>query len=192
MQIKSVLMVGVGGQGIVLAGNVLAKAALSAGFDVKKSEIHGMAQRGGSVVSHVRIGDEVLSPSIPLGGADFILSFEKMEYLRYLQYASVESVLIVNSRRILPPSVSLGKDSYPEETAESEKSRFTRTYELDATGAAIQAGNAKTASIVLLGALSSFLEIDVASWERAIAESVPAKVTECNLIAFNSGKLLVV
>jgi indolepyruvate ferredoxin oxidoreductase beta subunit len=183
-------MVGVGGQGIVLAGNVLCRAALNDNLDVKKSEIHGMAQRGGSVVSHVRFGDEVFSPSIPLGGADFILSFEKMEYLRYLNYANKESVLLLNSRHILPPSVSLGQQAYPDAVADAEKARFAQNYELDADSAAEEAGNAKTAGIVMLGALARLLKISDTAWSEAISASVPAKVLEANQKAFNLGKLL--
>jgi indolepyruvate ferredoxin oxidoreductase beta subunit len=183
----SVLMVGVGGQGIVLAGNVLCSAALHAGYDVKKSEVHGMAQRGGSVVSHVRFGEKVFSSVIPQGGADYVLSFERLEYLRYLSYVSQDSTLILNSRRILPPSVSMGTENYPDGLIDSEKGRFAAAIEFDADAVALAAGNAKAASIVMLGKLAESLDISRAAWEQAIIDNIPSKLIAVNNEAFKKG-----
>ncbi|MDR2884921.1 MAG: indolepyruvate oxidoreductase subunit beta [Deferribacteraceae bacterium] len=183
----SVLMVGVGGQGIVLAGNVLCSAAMYAGYDVKKSEIHGMAQRGGSVVSHVRFGEKVFSPVIPQGGADYLISFERIEYLRYLSYVSQNTTLILNSRRILPPGVAMGTQSYPDEIIEREKSRFATGVEFDADDLALQAGNAKAASSVMLGKLAEFLDISAEAWMKAMQDNIPAKLIEVNDKAFKKG-----
>ena len=180
----SVLMVGVGGQGIVLASNVLCTAAMYAGHDVKKSEIHGMAQRGGSVVSHVRFGKKVLSPVVPSASADFILSFERMEFLRYMDFVNDSSTLILNTRHILPPSVAMGTEPYPDAVIDSELGNFCEKLELNADELAEQSGNAKAAGTVMLGALAKYLDISKDVWEKAIAETVPPKALEVNLKAF--------
>lgn len=187
MKVTSILMVGVGGQGIVLASNVLCKAAMYAGFDVKKSEIHGMAQRGGSVVSHVRFGKEVFSPAIPEGSADFIMSFEEMEYLRYTNYVGVNCTLIQNYRRILPPTVATGAEKYPEALIEAEKKRFSSFFSVDAEAKAVEAGNSKTAGTVLLGVLANLLGIEEELWFKALEDTVPVKVQEVNITAFKLG-----
>ncbi len=187
-KVTSLLMVGGGGQGIVLASNVLCAAALNAGYDVKKSEIHGMAQRGGSVVSHVRFGEKVWSPAIPLADADFILSFERMEYLRYLSFAGDMCTLILNSRRILPPGVAMGTEAYPDGLIDGGKAYFSESCELDADAAAQNAGNVKTAGLVMLGRLAGYLDIGDSQWEEAIKNSVPEKLLKVNLDAFIAGK----
>ena len=189
-KVISFLMAGVGGQGIVLASNALCAAALNAGYNVKKSEIHGMAQRGGSVVSHVRFGEKVWSPAIPLGCADFILSFERMEYLRYLPFAKDKCTLILNSRRIFPPGVALGEEVYPDELIDNEKTRFTEVCELDADNIAQEAGNIKTAGLVMLGKLARYLDISENLWEEAIKSCVPEKLLSVNIKAFAAGKKL--
>ena len=188
MSVKSFLMVGVGGQGIVLASNVLCTAAMLAGYDVKKSEIHGMAQRGGSVVSHVRIGEKVFSSVIPDGSTDYVLSFEYMEFLRYRAMYNQHTALLLNTKRILPPGVALGTETYPEELVESEKKTFAALYELDAEGIAAQASNAKAQSIVMLGKLSSCIDISEEIWMKAIEENIPVKNVELNKKAFSMGK----
>ena len=184
MNTISILLVGVGGQGIVLASDVLCAAAMHSGYDVKKSEIHGMAQRGGSVVSHVRFGEKVLSPVIPLACADYIVSFERMEFLRYMDYVHKGSTLILNSRHILPPSVAMGTEPYPDALIDSELGGFKEKLEINADELAERAGNIKAAGTVILGALAKFLDIDKGAWEKAITEMVPPKVLEVNLKAF--------
>lgn len=190
MDVKSILMVGVGGQGIVLASNILCDACFNAGFDVKKSEIHGMAQRGGSVVSHVRFGGKVYSPSIPLSGADFILSFERMEFLRYLDYVGHNCFLILNSRKILPPAVTCGAEPYPDDIIDEKKCLFPSVIEADIEKTAIAAGNAKTAGTVMLGMLSKHIPIDSKYWRNSIENKVPKKVLNANLKAFELGQNL--
>jgi indolepyruvate ferredoxin oxidoreductase beta subunit len=180
----SVLLVGVGGQGIVLASDVLCAAAMHAGYDVKKSEIHGMAQRGGSVVSHVRFGKKVFSPVIPLASADYIVSFERMEFMRYMDHANENSVLVLNSRHILPPSVSMGTEVYPDAVINEEMKKFKDAVEINADELAEQAGNIKAAGTVMLGALAKYLDIDKSAWEKAITEMVPGKALNVNLSAF--------
>lgn len=189
MSVKSFLLIGVGGQGTVLAGNVLCSAAMHAGFDVKKSEIHGMAQRGGSVVAHVRYGEEVFSPVIPEGGADYIVSYEQMEFLRYLSMCNKNTALLLNTKRIFPLSVALGADPYPEETVLREKSKFAVVDEFDAAELAAKAGNIKAVSIVMLGRLAKYLpDIPQESWEAAIEDNVPAKNRDVNFSAFRMAK----
>lgn len=184
----SVLMVGVGGQGIVLAGNILCAAALNAGYDVKKSEIHGMAQRGGSVVSHVRIGKKVNSPVIPLAGADIILSFEKMEFIRYLEFVNKDTILIVNDRKILPPSVASGVATYPDDKIAELLKLFSKVIIIDADKTASESGNVKAGGMAVLGCMSVMLDIDEKAWGKAITEYAPQKTVIVNTVVFHKGK----
>lgn len=183
---KNILMVGVGGQGIVLASNIVCTALLESGFDVKKSEIHGMAQRGGSVVSHVRYGEEVLSPVISSGQADVIVSFEYMEFLRYMEYVNEKTILILNTRRILPPAAATGQSPYPDNEVLKYKKSFAQIIELDADKMAMDAGNIKSSSIVMIGEICKALNMKKDVWEKVIVESVPKKTVEVNLKAFES------
>ncbi|MDR2400895.1 MAG: indolepyruvate oxidoreductase subunit beta [Deferribacteraceae bacterium] len=182
----SILLAGVGGQGVVVAGDVLAKALLYSGFDVKKSEIHGMAQRGGSVFSHVRFGEKVYSPVIPTGSADFIVSFENMEFLRYLEYTNNKTVLILNTARILPPSVNMGEEKYPEEAVEEYKGYFASFEELNADSVAESLGSRKAAGTVLLSVLSKYLPVKQEAWEAAIRSAFSEKIAELNLKCLKS------
>lgn len=182
-----ILMVGVGGQGIVLASNIVCDVALLAGYDVKKSEIHGMAQRGGSVTSHVRIAESVHSPVISFGQADIVLSFERMEFLRYLEYINPTSKLIVSTQRILPPGVASGVEAYPDALADGERARFAEAIEVDALGMATKAGTAKAAGMPILGQLAKMLPFERKHWETAISEGVPPKTIDVNLKAFAAG-----
>ena len=182
--LTSVLMVGVGGQGTVLSSDIVCDVALRCGFDVKKSEIHGMAQRGGSVVSQVIFGDKVYSPVIPLSGADILLSFEKMEFLRYLEYKNDSTVLLVNTHRIFPPGVAMGEDRYPEEEFAREVKKFKESYVIDALKIAKECGNLKVEGMVMLGKLASLLPFKDEIWEEVIKERVPKKTIENNLKAF--------
>lgn len=182
-----ILMVGVGGQGTVLSSNIVCDVALANGYDVKKSEIHGMAQRGGSVVTHIRVGDEVFSPTIPDKGADIVVSFERMEFLRYADYYNDETTLILNSQVIAPPSVADGTAEYPEERIIDEKRQFSKVYETDAISKAMELGNPKVAGMIVLGILAKSVPFKKEAWEQAIKDRVPPKTIELNLKAFDVG-----
>ena len=182
-----VVICGVGGQGVLLASEVLANMALSLGLDVKKSEIHGMAQRGGSVFSHVRIGEKVHSPVIPLGTADFMLAFEELEALRYAPYLKPEAVVLVNRQRIMPMTVLSGLKEYPEDTINRLKEHF-KVYQIEAIKLAQQAGNPRTTNMVMLGALSELLPWEEEQWMKALENSIPPKLLNLNIKAFKSGR----
>ena len=186
--VTSVLLAGVGGQGVLLASEVLAEAAALAGNEVKKSEVHGMAQRGGSVVSHLRFGREVFSPLIPRGGADFLVSFERLETLRYLDMLHRDSLVLVNDQRILPLPVSVGKAAYPEDVEERLRLAGVRARFVDGQGRARAAGNAKAVNAVVLGALSALMSIERGIWEQALRRQVPARLLDVNLRAFALGR----
>ncbi|MHB8708436.1 MAG: indolepyruvate oxidoreductase subunit beta [Desulfuromonadales bacterium] len=188
--ITNILLVGVGGQGILLASEILAETFMLAGFDVKKSEIHGMSQRGGSVVSHVRFGREVFSPTVPEGEADILFGFELLEAYRYLPLLRPEAKIVVNDYRIPPPSVLLGQASYPDDLAERIHARFADTLLVDGLHLAQQAGDARAANTVLLGAVSTRLTIDESIWLEALEKMVPKKALEINRKAFQSGRAL--
>ena len=188
MPITNVLLVGVGGQGILLASEILAKVAFEEGHDVKKSEVHGMAQRGGSVSSEVRFGPKIYSPLIRKGGADFLLALEKLEALRFTDYLKKEGVLILNDLEILPLMVSLGKELYPEDIFVHLKKRTSRIIKIPALKIAQTAGNSKAFNLVLLGKLSTFLRFKSSSWEKVIRQEVPHHTIEVNLKAFELGK----
>lgn len=185
------LLAGVGGQGTILASNVLADVALAAGFDVKKSEVHGMAQRGGSVNTHVRWDAErVYSPLVSLGEADFLLVFERAEALRYAEYLRPQGVAIVNEHIIMPITVTSGGAHYPtEEELRSVYSRVRgRLHVMPGTAIAQELGNARAANVVLLGALSAFLEIPEEVWLQVVEARVPPKYIELNRKAFVRGR----
>ncbi len=182
-----VVLAGVGGQGNVLSARVLAEAALRMGYDVKTSEVHGMAQRGGSVVCMVRWGEKVHSPLIPEGRADFLLAFELLEGMRYLRYLSGEGTAIVNLYRLDPLTVLRGDAEYPENALETIRDYAARAVELDARDMAARAGNPRAAGSVLLGALSVYLDFPDDAWREAIVAAVPAKAVEVNLRAFSAG-----
>ena len=186
--VTNILLVGVGGQGILLASEILAEAFMLAGFDVKKSEIHGMSQRGGSVVSHVRFGEKVFSPVVPEGEGDILFGFELLETFRYLDLLRPGAKVIANDFRIPPPSVLLGKDSYPDDLGSKISSRFPDFILLDGLKLATEAGNPRAANTVLLGAVSKYIEIDESAWYKALEKMVPAKALEINLKAFRSGR----
>jgi indolepyruvate ferredoxin oxidoreductase beta subunit len=188
------LLAGVGGQGTILASNVLAEVGLAAGFDVKKSEVHGMAQRGGSVNTHVRWdADRVYSPLIGLGEADVLLVFEEAEAFRYAEYLKPDGAAVVNQHTIKPITVTSGGASYP---AEAELDRFygalTRHLHL-IPGSAIaqELGNSRAANVVLIGALSAFLDVPVDTWLEVIEGRVPPKYVALNREAFLKGRQVV-
>jgi indolepyruvate ferredoxin oxidoreductase beta subunit len=186
--ITNILLAGVGGQGILLASEILAETFMLAGFDVKKSEIHGMSQRGGSVVSHVRFGKEVFSPVVPEGEGDILFGFELLETYRYLNLLRPGAKVIANDLRIQPPSVLLGQERYPDDLPEKIKNRFSDFTLIDGLKIATEIGNPRVANTALLGVVSRHLDIDEAVWEKAVAKMVPAKALEINLLAFKAGR----
>ena len=184
----NILFSGVGGQGILLASEITAYSLLAAGFDAKKSEVHGMAQRGGSVTAQLRYGDKVYSPLIEPGRADIQVAFEMMEAVRYLPYLHKDSRVIVNTQKILPPSVATGKTAYPEAVLDNLTEHGISVVCVDAFGLAREAGEVRTANIVIVGALSVFLPVEAAVYEQVIKTRVPEKFREVNLRAFAAGR----
>lgn len=189
-KITNILLVGVGGQGILLASEILAETFMLAGYDVKKSEIHGMSQRGGSVVSHVRFGREVCSPTVPEGEGDILFGFELLEAYRALPLLRPGAKVVVNDYRIAPPAVLLGQTTYPDDLVERIRARFADTLLVDGLHLAQQAGDVRAANTVLLGAVSARLDIDEAVWQDALRKMVPQKALEINRQAFAMGRAL--
>jgi indolepyruvate ferredoxin oxidoreductase beta subunit len=185
---KNILMAGVGGQGVILASEIVAEAVMLSGFDVKKSEVHGMAQRGGSVTSHVRFGKIVYSPIIRDGNVDILFSFELLETLRFLSVLKDDPIILVNQQKILPPSVTLGHDTYPEKIAEQLQEKYPRFKLINAPALALQAGNARAVNVAFVGALSRYLDVPEGSWHAAIEAMLPPKLVEVNLKAFTLGR----
>ena len=187
---KNLLLVGVGGQGILLASEVISQAAMMQGFDVKKSEVHGMAQRGGIVSSHVRYAERVWSPLISKGSADIILSFEKAESHRWLEYLSTEGEIVTATTEIVPPILhTLGKQ-YPHDVLDRMRAQNLKVLAIDAASAAERLGNVRAMNVVLLGAISSKLDFTEQTWKDAIRSRVPKKHVELNLNAFDEGRAL--
>ena len=187
-KVTNILTVGVGGQGVILASDIVAAVMMRAGHDVKKSEVHGMAQRGGSVTSHVRFGPKVYSPIIRKGEVDILFSFEQLETLRYLDFVGETSVILVNNQKILPPSVTMGKDVYPADIPERLRERYPRFTLVNALDAARDAGSIKAVNTALIGALSNCFSIEDRLWQEVIASMLPAALIELNLKAFTLGR----
>ncbi len=188
----NILFTGVGGQGILLASEITAYSLLAAGFDAKKSEVHGMAQRGGSVTAQLRYGDKVYSPLIEPGKADILVAFEMMEAARYLPYLHKNSKVIVNTQKILPPAVATGQASYPENTLDALLDKGITVVTVDALDLAREVGEVKTVNVVMVGAMSSFLPIDPSVCIAVIEQRVPQRFREVNLKAFAAGSKAVV
>ena len=186
--VTNVLLAGVGGQGVLLGSEVLAEVAGLAGFEVKKSEVHGMAQRGGSVVSHLRFGAEVFSPLISQGAADYLVSFERLETLRYLDFLHAGSVVLVNNQQIIPLPVGVGKAVYPADIEDRLRATGVRVCFVEGHALALAAGNAKAVNAVILGALSSIMSFAPALWEEALRHQLPARLLDLNLRAFALGR----
>ena len=186
----NVSLVGVGGQGILLTSDVLALAAMHAGLDVKKSEIHGMSQRGGSVISQVRFGAQVHSPIIPDGQSDVLVSFERTEALRFAHLAKPGAKILVNDMDRIPVTVSSGLQA-PVQDADKRLAAYPGLTLIDANPLAIQAGNLRAANVVLMGALSAFVPFDEEHWQAALRERIPAKLLDVNLRAFAAGRAAV-
>ncbi|MBO4750313.1 MAG: indolepyruvate oxidoreductase subunit beta [Lachnospiraceae bacterium] len=186
---KNIMIVGVGGQGSLLASKLLGHLLLTEGYDVKVSEVHGMSQRGGSVVTYVRFGEKVYSPIIDKGQADFIVSFEKLEAARYLEFLKADGRIVVNTQEIDPMPVITGAAQYPAELVEKMEAAGAKVDAMDCLSLAEQAGSAKAVNIVLMGRLSRYFdEIPVEKWQKAIEECVPAKFLELNQKAFLLGR----
>jgi indolepyruvate ferredoxin oxidoreductase beta subunit len=185
---KSILLAGVGGQGILKASDILCQVMIEVGLDTKKSEVHGMAQRGGCVTSHVRFGQKVYSPIAKKSEVDFLLSFEKLETLRYFDFIKQDGTVIINDVEIFPPSVNLGDAVYPQDIVDIVKNTFKSVKLVNARDIALKAGNIRTENIALLGVLSLYLPIDVSIWENVIRDSFPQKAAEANIKAFHSGR----
>jgi indolepyruvate ferredoxin oxidoreductase beta subunit len=187
------LLVGVGGQGILTASDILAELGLRGGSDVKKSEVHGMSQRGGAVSSHVRFGTQVYSPLIARGEADFLLAFEQLEALRWVAFLHPEGKALVSTQRLPPISVTSGNGHYPELEAVRREltGRAQQAVLLDAPQVAQELGNPRVANTVLLGALSTYLSFPVAQWEEIVGERVPARFIDLNIKALHIGRGLV-
>lgn len=185
--VKSVMIVGVGGQGTLLASRILGNVAVSGGYDVKLSEVHGMAQRGGSVVTYVKYGKKVYSPVIVEGSADVILSFEELEALRYLPYLKEGGTLIVNTQQIDPMPVITGAASYPQDIVSQLREKSIHVIAVDALSLAHEAGNIKAVNVVLLGVMAQTSEIGKEAWLRALEATVPARFLDVNRKAFALG-----
>ena len=187
METKNVMIVGVGGQGSLLASKLLGRLLLNKGYDIKVSEVHGMSQRGGSVVTYVRYGEKVYSPIIDKGEADFILSFELLEAARWTEYLKPEGKLITNIQQINPMPVIIGAAEYPENLVEKMQALGIDVDAIDALALAEQAGSSKAVNIVLLGRLAKWFDFTREEWLAAIEESVPPKFLELNKKAFQLG-----
>jgi len=186
--VTNILLSGVGGQGIILASDIMAEVFLESGFDVKKSEVHGMAQRGGSVTSHVRYGSKVYSPIIKQGEVDILFSFEELEGLRWLNYVKPDGVILLNNHKINPPAVNLGQMEYPKDIPGIIRKRFDRFHLVDGTKLALEAGNIRAANVVLLGAISNLFEIEEPLWIEVILRHLPPRLHEVNRKAFAMGR----
>lgn len=184
---KSILFVGVGGQGIILASKILTEGLVRFGYDVKMSEVHGMAQRGGSVTTQVRFGEKVYSPLIGLGEADVVVAFEKVEAARWANYLKDGGTIVINDYEIYSLPVLIGQESYPEKVIENMKEKIEHVKVFNAADVATELGNIKTQNIVLLGALIKALELDNLDWEEVIKESLPEKMHEINIKALRAG-----
>jgi len=190
MEKQDLLMVGVGGQGTILASDILGDVALAAGYDVKKTDTLGMAQRGGSVISHVRIADKVWSPLIKEGEVDIFLAFEKLEAARWAHYLKPGGLAIINNHANPPLSVSLGVHRYPtdDEVKETLQKRTEKICFIDGTAKAQQLGDIRTLNLLMLGCVSSRLPIELKLWQDCISRRLPSKILQMNLNAFEQGR----
>lgn len=188
MQTKNIMIVGVGGQGSLLASKLLGRLLLTKGYDVKVSEVHGMSQRGGSVVTYVRFGEKVYSPVIDKGEADYIVSFELLEAARWSEYLRADGRIVVNTQQMNPMPVITGAAQYPDELAAKMQAKGIAVDAIDALKLAEQAGSSKAVNIVLMGHLSRHFDFTLEEWMDAIEKSVPAKFLELNKKAFLLGR----
>lgn len=187
MNTKNILVAGVGGQGTLLASRIMGNLFIDLGYDVKISEVHGMAQRGGSVVTHVKYGEKVFSPLVEPGNTDILLAFEKMEALRWIHFLKEGGTAIVNNQAIDPMSVIMGAAHYPEDVEHEIQEACPNAVILDALAVAKDLGNIKVVNTVLIGALARYLTIEPEKWEKAIERNVPPKTIGINIKAFYKG-----
>lgn len=188
MQTKNIMIVGVGGQGTLLASKLLGKLLLEKGYDLKVSEVHGMSQRGGSVVTYVRFGDKVYSPIIDRGEADFIVSFELLEAARWAEYLRKGGTVITNTQRTNPMPVITGAMDYPADLADKLRQLGINVDAIDALSLAERAGSSKAVNLVMLGRLSRYMDFDESRWLNMIEKSVPEKFIDLNKRAFLLGR----
>ena len=188
MKTTNIMIVGVGGQGSLLASKLLGRLLLDAGYDVKVSEVHGMSQRGGSVVTYVRYGEKVYSPVIDKGEADYIVSFELLEAARWMEYLKADGQIVTNIQQIDPMPVITGAKQYPEDLVEKMKNTGAKVDALDCLALAEEAGSSKAVNIVLMGRLSHYFDMPEEAWQKAMEAIVPAKFLEMNKKAFELGK----
>ena len=188
METKNIMIVGVGGQGSLLASKLLGHLLMSQGFDVKVSEVHGMSQRGGSVVTYVRYGDKVFSPVIDKGEADYIVSFELLEAARWLSYLKKDGQIVTNTQQIDPMPVITGAAQYPENLVEKLRATGAKVDALDCLSLAEEAGSSKAVNIVLLGRLSHYFDLPEEAWMKSLEANVPTKFLEMNKKAFALGR----
>ncbi len=188
MKTKSVMIVGVGGQGSLLASRILGYVFQAEGFDVKVSEVHGMSQRGGSVVTYIKYGEKVYSPIVEQGEADYILSFEQLEAARWVSYLKKDGVMVASTQKIDPMPVITGAAVYPQDILPKLQRLGVNLREIDALALARQAGSPKATNTVLIGVLSALMPFEKEKWEEAIRQIAPAKFVELNLKAFSLGR----
>ena len=183
---KNIMMVGVGGQGTLLTSRILGGMTVAAGYDVKLSEVHGMAQRGGSVVTYVRYGDEVAEPIVEEGQADVLISFERLEALRYAHYLKKDGVIIVNDQRIDPMPVVTGVAQYPDNIIEDLK-KDHKVIAVDAMAEALKMGNSRVFNVIILGVAAKHMDFEKDMWIEVIKNTVPPKTIDINIAAFEKG-----
>ena len=184
---KSVILVGVGGQGAILTAKILINGVMSKGYDVKMSEVHGMSQRGGSVSTQVHFGDKVYAPVIGKGEADIMVAFEQMEAVRYAEFLKPDGIAVINDYAMPSASTAAGLCEYPEGCVEAMQEAFT-CHVLDATSIAMSLGSAKCTNVVLFGAMTKVLGLEDIDWEAVIRDTVPAKFVDLNLRAYHAGR----
>jgi indolepyruvate ferredoxin oxidoreductase beta subunit len=183
---KNIMIVGVGGQGTLLTSRILGNIMMEAGYDVKMSEVHGMAQRGGSVVTYVRYGEDVAEPIVEEGQADVLIAFERLEAMRYAHFLKKDGVIILNDQRMDPITVSTGQAQYPEGIVET-LSKTHRVISFDAMSEAKKLGNAKVFNVIIVGVAAKHMEFEKEQWIKVIRNTVPAKLADLNVQAFEAG-----
>ncbi len=186
----NLFLAGVGGQGILLASEVLSGAFLHGGYDVKKSEVHGMAQRGGAVTTHLRYGPKVFSPLVEPGTADLLVAFEKLEAMRFAHFLKPDGAAVVNAQEILPPSVATGRDRYPERIEERLAGMIPNLYLIDALATALSLREVRAVNMVMVGAASHLLPLPEECYLKALRDRLPERVMEVNAKAFRAGRAL--
>ncbi|MBS3905880.1 MAG: indolepyruvate oxidoreductase subunit beta [Syntrophaceae bacterium] len=188
-RVTNILLSGVGGQGTILASDILCSVFHEVGYDVKKAEVHGMAQRGGDVTTHFRFGKKVYSPLIKYGDVDYLVSFELLEGLRYINWLKKSGKVLLNNQETYPPAVTRGTMKYPENVFKSFKRFFNgNVYAINGLDIAVECGDSRAVNIVTLGAFSNFFDIKEEVWEKNLLEHLPKKVHDLNLKAFREGK----